>query len=203
MEYAARAGTETPWYWTNRLVQCHYANGNDRANCVESHHDCPSAGAQRDCYDGIAPVGRYRANAFGLHDMLGNVWEWTADCWYNYNALPDGGVEWPLNGRSPVEDADCTRRVVRGGAWHDRPRNLRAADRVRLSPGDRPMRRRGRGYDVGFRIVRQEPYIPPGNEEYKWDCFYGERTSCGEMDGAVAEEDQIQDAQVSVASRGS
>ena len=140
-EYAARAGTETPWYWTNRGVQCHYANGNDRANCLQSHHDCPNAGAPRDCYDGIAPVGRYRANAFGLHDMLGNVWEWTADCWYNYDALPDGDVELPLNGRSPVEDPDCTRRVVRGGAWHNPPRNLRAADRLRLSPGDRPRKR--------------------------------------------------------------
>ncbi|MFP5468375.1 MAG: formylglycine-generating enzyme family protein, partial [Alphaproteobacteria bacterium] len=57
-----------------------------------------------------APVGGYLANNFGLHDMLGNVWEWVEDCWNDsYAGAPADG--------QPRLKGDCKRHVVRGGSW--------------------------------------------------------------------------------------
>ena len=79
------------------------------------------------CRDGeayTAPVGSYRANGFGLHDMLGNVWEWTEDCWHDsYAGQP------PTDGRAWTSGGDCGLRVLRGGSWDSNPRDLRAANR--------------------------------------------------------------------------
>ncbi|WP_141699275.1 formylglycine-generating enzyme family protein, partial [Candidatus Thiosymbion oneisti] len=80
------------------------------------------------CRDGFvftAPTASFQANAFGLFDMLGNTWEWTADCWHdNYEGAPmDGSVWGEENG------GNCSRRVVRGGGWNNPPRNLRPAFR--------------------------------------------------------------------------
>ena len=95
------------------------------------------------CHDGharTAPVGRYEANAFGLYDVLGNVWEWTADCWNeSYAGAPSNGRAWEIG--------DCSVRVVRGGSWVSRPRNLRSATRFggpTLGPID----------VAGFRLAR-------------------------------------------------
>ena len=68
------------------------------------------------------PVAGKQANAWGLHDMSGNVWEWTEDCWnQDYsNAPTDGGV-WTAG--------DCSRRVARGGSWSSDPLDLRSASR--------------------------------------------------------------------------
>lgn len=69
----------------------------------------------------ITPVGRHRANAFGLYDMIGNVCEWTSDLWHpNYQDAPDDGSAWLAGGK-----AGC--RVIRGGAWDQLPRTLRAS----------------------------------------------------------------------------
>ena len=66
------------------------------------------------------PVGEKLPNAFGLHDMLGNVWEWTEDCWNgSYNGAPNDGSAWTAG--------DCSQRVVRGGAWSRSPGLLRIA----------------------------------------------------------------------------
>ena len=123
-EYAARAGTTTAYYWgDDETNNCQHANGADQtakaaysnltvANCTDNH-----------VY--TAPVGAFQPNAFGLHDMAGNVWEWTEDCWLE-NA--DGA---PGDGSARVT-GDCGRRVVRGGSWSNFPPMLRSAVRLAI-----------------------------------------------------------------------
>ena len=81
------------------------SQGNNRANC----NGCGSQ------WDGeqTAPVGSFGANAWGLYDMHGNVWEWVGDCWHeNYRRAPSDGTAWTSGG-------DCSLRVLRGGSWSD------------------------------------------------------------------------------------
>jgi formylglycine-generating enzyme required for sulfatase activity len=108
-EYAARAGTETARWWGEDV-------GSGKANC----HGCGSV------WDNslIAPVGSFGPNPFGLYDMLGNVWQWTADCWNeNYAKAPVDGSAWTAG--------DCTKRVMRGGSWSNIPVFVRSAARSR------------------------------------------------------------------------
>lgn len=141
-EYAARAGTTTMRFWGddgNRA--CDYANGADLTTVAQ----VPAArnwDAARctDRYAYTAPIGSYRANAFGLYDMLGNVGEWTQDCWNaNYSGAPVDGSAWAAG--------DCSMRVVRGGSWDDAPTGLRAAYRVGSPTTIRV-------YSRGFRVAR-------------------------------------------------
>ena len=125
-EYAARAGSRAAYTWGDEI-------GAGRANCDR----CGSAWDNRQ----TAPVGSFAANAFGLHDLHGNVWEWTQDCYQ------DSYAGAPVNGAAR-ERADCPTRVVRGGGWSDRPRYLRSAIRY----GDPPAYR---GNYVGFRVARE------------------------------------------------
>ena len=122
-EYVARAGTETARYWGDAASeQCRYANGAD-ATGIEKYARWRTTTVP--CADGHAdtgPVGSYEPNAFGLHDVLGNVWEWTGDCWNgSHRGAPLDGGAW--------ESGDCSRRVLRGGAWGFGSRFLRSAHR--------------------------------------------------------------------------
>jgi len=106
-EYAARAGSTTKYPW-----------GNDIGS---SHANCYGCGSQWDEKQ-TAPVGSFAANAFGLFDTAGNVWEWTQDCWNeNFNGAPADGAAW--------QSGDCGRRVERGGSWNNLPDWLRSASR--------------------------------------------------------------------------
>jgi formylglycine-generating enzyme required for sulfatase activity len=86
------------------------------------------------------PVGRYRANPWGLHDMHGNAWEWTRSAYRPYPSTNEG---------APAEDRDPAERVVRGGSWYDRP--FRGTSSFRL-----PYRPYQRVYNVGFRVIVEE-----------------------------------------------
>ena len=140
-EYLARAGTVTARYWgASPSGQCENANGYDR----NGHEEFNLGREPAECSDGspsTAPVGSYGANAFGIYDSLGNVWEWTQDCWRPSYAGATGDV-------SAWESGECSARVLRGGSWADRPGALRSSSRFRFSSGIR------RSSYAGFRVVR-------------------------------------------------
>jgi formylglycine-generating enzyme required for sulfatase activity len=80
-------------------------------------------------------VGQFPANAWGLHDVHGNAFEWTQDCWHkNFQGAPEDGSAWLTQSvdeqdvTSPVA-SDCSKRVLKGGSWSGRPRDLRYAQR--------------------------------------------------------------------------
>ena len=110
-EYVARAGTQTARYWgESESEQCRYGNGYDRTSHAEYAWDWNEPVACSDGYADTAPVGSFQPNAFGLYDVLGNVWEWTVDCWNDeYSGAPTDGSAWDVG--------DCSVRVLRGGSW--------------------------------------------------------------------------------------
>ncbi|MEM9439942.1 MAG: formylglycine-generating enzyme family protein [Pseudomonadota bacterium] len=124
-EYAARAGTTTLYYWGDEI---------GKSNAV-----CESCGTKWD-NKRSAPTGSFPPNPFGLHDILGNAWEWTADCWNeSYAGAPSDGSAW--------QDGDCTGHVMRGGAWFSFPVNLRTTTRFRGVVGNRYLSK-------GLRVAR-------------------------------------------------
>ena len=140
-EYAARAQTDTARYWGDgEGEQCGYANGADRsagreypdwtvAACDDGHVRTASADAA------------FTPNAWGLQHMLGNVWEWTADCRNdNYVGAPKDGSAWTSNCDGEL--------VLRGGSWASRSKFLRSAQRLYRSMDHR-------NEDTGFRVVRE------------------------------------------------
>ncbi len=137
-EYAARAGTTAARYWrAGEAGQCRHANGAD----LSAHAEIQGAAECDDGYAYTSPVGSFGANAWGLHDVLGNVWEWTRDC-------ATGGYASSPSGESAANAGECAERVLRGGSWYDRPETLRAANRFAAE---------GTGYRAdfaGFRVAR-------------------------------------------------
>lgn len=146
-EYAARGGTQTPWYWggmSEKNKSCDYANFHDETskaahpNYVWSHALCNDGAAENN------EIGKYKANPFGLHDMLGNVREWVEDCHQGgYKAAPEDGSVRAMQG-------ECEKRVVRGGGWMDGPLTARSAYRYSEKEDLR-------NYQVGFRVVVELP----------------------------------------------
>ena len=129
-EYAARAGSVTEYSWGDNIRE----DGGIWANCQNS--------VCGDSWDNTAPVGSFASNAWGLHDMHGNVYEWVQDCWNNhYKGAPVDGSAW--------ESEDCSQRVIRGGSWFSYSWTLRSADRSR---GGRP----NRYLYLGFRLARDK-----------------------------------------------
>jgi formylglycine-generating enzyme required for sulfatase activity len=81
----------------------------------------------------------FSPNKFGLYDMVGNVFQWTEDCWHAAYEIetPHGKLDAPVDGSSCPEGSDCGTHVVRGGTWLSSPRDLRSALRDGLATGDR------------------------------------------------------------------
>jgi sulfatase modifying factor 1 len=156
-EFAARGGTTSPRPWSDAggffarawgavkpgskepaSRACKYANVAD-----ESAHKQLELPATVNCDDGYpaaVPGGYYSRNNFGLYDMIGNVAEWTQDCWNPNHA---GAAQ----DARPRTTGDCSRRVVRGGSWASAPHTVRSAARQGL-----PLNYRSA--DLGFRIAR-------------------------------------------------
>jgi sulfatase modifying factor 1 len=143
-EYAARGFTQSARFWGESPDRaCLYGNGADRTAHLKIEgatswnvHNCT------DNYAYTSPVGSFNANAYGLYDMLGNLWEWTEDSYHiNYIGAPDDGSAW---------QGDDINRVLRGGSWNNGTRNMRSAVRDRNKPDLR--------FSIfGFRLVRELP----------------------------------------------
>ncbi|MEQ8734337.1 MAG: formylglycine-generating enzyme family protein [Rhodospirillaceae bacterium] len=148
-EYAARAGSTAPRPWgannsfegVSISLTCEHANAYD----VESQKHYTFAWPYARCSDGytdVSPVASFEKSAYGLYDMMGNLWERVQDCYTaSYWGRPRDSSAW-------VWDGGCERRVVRGGGWYSRPTNVRPARRASGSVD-------GRGNDLGFRVVRE------------------------------------------------
>ena len=139
-EYACRAGSSTMYPWGDEPNgACQYANGWNQENKGKWGFNWDGFPCS-DGYLGPAPVGRFQPNAFGLHDMIGNVFEWCAD---DYDAT--------YYAQSPKEDPTgppaSNSRVLRGGSCYNLPANYRSATRSRDPPDSRF------NY-VGFRLLR-------------------------------------------------
>lgn len=139
-EYAARAGSRTAYYWGNDIRDaCGYANVYDETSKQLIQYDWEHASC-RDHFVQTAMVGMFAANAYGLYDMTGNVWEWVSD-WYAEDYYVNSPIDNPTGPEKGVS------RVVRGGSWSFDPSNLRSANRYRFDPANRYV-------SLGFRLAR-------------------------------------------------
>lgn len=127
-EYAARAGTKTAYAFGETIAP------------TQANFDFNVEGGR------TQPVGAYAANAFGLYDMHGNLFELVQDCWHgSYVGAPTDGSAWMA-----AEGGDCSVAVLRGGSWFYKAAHLRSAERSRISRGER-------NFDVGFRLAKTLP----------------------------------------------
>ena len=134
-EYACRAGTTTPFFFGETI-------GTDQANYDGNHtYGKGKKGVYR---QQTTPVGSFPANAFGLHDMHGNVWEWCEDI-YSDQAYGEHQRSNPIYTGTNYQSGSY--RVLRGGGWFNFPHRLRSAHRFRNVAASRDG-------DVGFRLVR-------------------------------------------------
>jgi formylglycine-generating enzyme required for sulfatase activity len=140
-EYALRAGSDGVFPWTAAKpppsagnvtgARDRSAGGRNWSNAFDGYGDG---------WWGPAPAGSFAPNAFGLHDLAGNVSEWVADCWHqSYRRAPSDGEAWVNPG--------CRTRVMRGGSWASAPAQVRASWRLAADADTTNAR-------MGFRVVR-------------------------------------------------
>ncbi|HEY9671502.1 MAG TPA: SUMF1/EgtB/PvdO family nonheme iron enzyme [Waterburya sp.] len=131
-EYACRAGTITPFHFGESITP-----KLSNYDCNYRYRSSPKGTYRKQ----TSPVGYFPfANAFGLFDMHGNVWEWCLDQWHqNYDDAPTNGSAW-------LTDSKNNLRVLRGGSWYNDPRDCRSAFRYNWDSEDRLNR-------IGFRVV--------------------------------------------------
>lgn len=131
-EYAARAGTTSP-FSTGQTIRSDQANFNGSY----TYNGSTEGGFRQR----TVSVGSYLPNAFGLHDMHGNLYEYVEDCWHeSYEGAPNDGSAWVSDG--------CDRRVQRDGSWKARPAFIRSAVRAWTWPDG------ARKDTFGFRVAR-------------------------------------------------
>ena len=122
-------------------LQCDSAAGkcSTAASCTADNANCSDCGSTWSLQ--TAPVGSFKPNAFGLHDVHGNVWEWVEDSWHeNYKGAPADGSAW-------LKGGDPNYRVIRGGSWHNEGELIRVAVRFQRNHLVR--------FDtLGFRVAR-------------------------------------------------
>lgn len=145
-EYATRGGTQSAYPFPgDQDNACAYANVSD----ISAKKDVPQWNAVN-CDDGVglgtAPVGSYLPNGYGLHDTIGNVWEWQADCYHdNFTGAPTDGSAWGSGG-------PCGSVLDRGGGFSNVfPGHLRSANRSKAPSPHVAV------YSLGFRVVRDLP----------------------------------------------
>lgn len=132
-EYAARAGTTTPFWWGASITP---SQANYDGNFVYQ-----GGGSKGEWRQATVPVGSFEANPWGLLNVHGNSWEWCEDVWHDdYNGAPSDGLAWLGGGNQG-------RRVARGGSWDLNPQNLRSANRYGINTDLR-------GDSLGFRLGR-------------------------------------------------
>lgn len=143
-EYACRAGTTTPFHFGETITTnlANYRGTDDKSNNWSGSYGKGPKGEYR---EETTPVGSFEvANAFGLYDMHGNVWEWCLDHWHsNYEEAPADGSAWLDNDDTLNGEAN---RLLRGGSWVNNPWLCRSACRVNSSADDQ-------SYYIGFRVV--------------------------------------------------
>ena len=141
-EYALRAGSDGRFAWTTSVPPA------SAGNVTGAKDRSPSGRNWRNAFEGYgdgwwgpAPVDSFAANAFGLHDLAGNVSEWVGDCWHDgYRRAPADGEAWVNPG--------CRARVMRGGSWASAPAQSRSAWRLSADADTTNAR-------LGFRVVRE------------------------------------------------
>lgn len=141
-EYAQRAGSEARFTWGDGAPPVAAGNFTGSGDVSPSGRHWRNAfQGYSDGYWGPAPVASFAANAYGLHDLDGNVSEWVADCWHEgYRRAPDDGRAWINPG--------CRTRILRGGSWASAPAQTRSAWRLAADADTTNAR-------LGFRVVRE------------------------------------------------
>ena len=141
-EYALRAGHSAGFPWGGGAPPTGAGNlTGSRDVSPGGRHWSDAFRGYGDGFWGPAPVAHFDANAYGLHDLAGNVSELVGDCWHDgYRRAPDNGASWLNPG--------CPTRVVRGGSWASAPSQTRSAWRAPVGADTTNAR-------TGFRVVRQ------------------------------------------------
>lgn len=174
-EFAARANTTTPYYWGNSATDaCSFANvrspGADSISERQANSDIKDGFPCDDGFAHSSPAGQFLPNAYGLHDMQGNAWEWVADCNHkNYEGAPTDGSAW-------LDERGCQFGVIRSGSFLNRVERSSATVRA-----GRP--REGRATNMGFRVVRDDSEAQsaaPDGLQGAWGVTAGNTVGQGE-----------------------